>query len=238
MKVCPRPSYFFPLSSSDEYYSFTHLHSCQRITVILTSDQVQFLINPGFLFFHIRHKLLVFQRLLKPLPAKKWQTKQFWFLNDNFQMFRGWNKSKIVKTVLTEQQPDLSVPSSAPQTGPASAGSPPVLWCCRQTASSQSPTQTARTKKIKILLGFRIMIHLTLIRSNQDFFISINRYATMLQVSPHLNGRLVCSKLSLQPLVLLPQILYSCQITSVVLRAHQQLLFPNGTEWIRSSIQP
>lgn len=79
------------------------------------------------------------------------------------------------------------------------------------------------------------MIHLTLIRSSQDFFISINRYATMLQVSPHLNGRLVCSQLSLQPLVLLPQILYSCQITSVVLRAHQQLLFPNGTEWIRSS---
>lgn len=60
----------------------------------------------------------------------------------------------------------------------------------------------------------------------------------MLQVTPHLNGRLVCSKLSLQPLVFLPQILYSCQITSVVLRAHQQLLFPNWREWIQSSVQP
>lgn len=145
--------FYFPLSSSDEYYSLSHLHSCQRITVILTSNQVQFLINPGFLFFHIRHKLLVFQRLLKPLPAKKWQTKQF--SNSCPRQYTlpfkclGFEKSKIVKTVLTEQQPDLSVPSSAPQTGPASAGSPPVLWCCRQKASSQSPTQTARTKKKK-----------------------------------------------------------------------------------------
>lgn len=52
-------------------YRFSHLYSCQRITVVLTSNQVQFLINPGFLFLHICHKLLVFQRLLKPLPTKK-----------------------------------------------------------------------------------------------------------------------------------------------------------------------
>ena len=43
---------------------------------------------------------------------------------------------------------------------------------------------------------------------------------------PHLNGRLVGPQLCFQPLVLLPQILHSCQITSIVLRTHQQLLFP------------
>lgn len=41
----------------------------------------------------------------------------------------------------------------------------------------------------------------------------------------YLNGRLVGSQLGLQSLVFLPQILYSCQITSVVLRTHEQLLF-------------
>ena len=43
---------------------------------------------------------------------------------------------------------------------------------------------------------------------------------------PHLNGRLVGPQLCFQPLVLLPQILHSRQITSIVLRTHQQLLFP------------
>ena len=43
---------------------------------------------------------------------------------------------------------------------------------------------------------------------------------------PHLNGRIVGPQLCFQPLVLLPQILHSRQITSIVLRTHQQLLFP------------
>lgn len=40
----------------------------------------------------------------------------------------------------------------------------------------------------------------------------------------YLNGRLVGSQLGLQPLVLLPQVLNSRQVPSVVLGTHQQLL--------------
>lgn len=42
----------------------------------------------------------------------------------------------------------------------------------------------------------------------------------------HLNCGLVRSQLGLQPFVLLPQVLHTCQVSAIVLRAHQQLLLP------------
>lgn len=43
------------------------LDSSQCVSVVLTGHQGHLLIDPGFLLFHVGHKLLVLQGLLQPL---------------------------------------------------------------------------------------------------------------------------------------------------------------------------